>query len=145
MKEDLPYPKRRKRSPVVLSPEEVQRLIAGAKNLYHRTLRLTLYGNGLRRREVCRLKVRDIDSPRMLLRVEQGKGYRDRDVPLSPTLLAALARTRLGPSPAPARSRDTVATSTATWRGPQCGAPMTLGPILTARQFAAVCLILDSS
>ena len=92
MKEDLPYPKRRKRSPVVLSPEEVQRLIAGAKNLYHRTLRLTLYGNGLRRREVCRLKVRDIDSPRMLLRVEQGKGYRDRDVPLSPTLLAALAR-----------------------------------------------------
>jgi integrase/recombinase XerD len=38
MKEDLPYPKRRKRLPVVLSPEEVQRLIAGAKNLYHRTL-----------------------------------------------------------------------------------------------------------
>ena len=41
MKEDLPYPKRRKRLPVVLSPEEVQRLIAGAKNLYHRTLLLT--------------------------------------------------------------------------------------------------------
>jgi len=43
MKEDLPYPKHRKRLPVVLSPEEVQRLIAGAKNLYHRTMLLTLY------------------------------------------------------------------------------------------------------
>lgn len=90
MKEDLPYPKRRKRLPVVLSPEEVQRLIAGAKNLYHRTLLLTLYGTGLRRSEVAHLKVRDIDSQRMLLRVDQGKGGRDREVPLSPTLLAAL-------------------------------------------------------
>jgi integrase/recombinase XerD len=90
MKEDLPYPKRRKRLPVVLSPEEVQRLIAGAKNLYHRTLMLTLYGAGLRRSELCRLKVRDIDSQRMVLRVEQGKGGRDREVPLSPTLLVAL-------------------------------------------------------
>ena len=90
MKEDLPYPKRRRRLPVVLSPEEVQRLIAGAKNLYHRTLLLTLYGAGLRRSEVAHLKVRDIDSQRMLLRVVQGKGGRDREVPLSPTLLAAL-------------------------------------------------------
>jgi len=76
--------------PVVLSPDEVQRLIAGAKNLYHRTLLLTLYGAGLRRSEACQLKVRDIDSERMVLRVEQGKGGRDREIPLSPTLLAAL-------------------------------------------------------
>jgi integrase/recombinase XerD len=62
MKEDLPYPKRRKRLPVVLTPPEVQRLIAGAKNLYHRTMLLTLYGAGLRRSELCRLKVGDIDS-----------------------------------------------------------------------------------
>lgn len=88
--EDLPYPKQRDRLPVVLSPEEVQRLIAGAKNLYHRTLLLTLYGAGLRRAELCELKVRDIDSQRMMLRVERGKGGRDRDIPLSPTLLAAL-------------------------------------------------------
>jgi integrase/recombinase XerD len=90
MKEDLPYPKRRRRLPVVLSPEEVQRLIAGAKNLYHRTMLLTLYGAGLRRSELCQLKVSHIDSPRMVLRVEHGKGGVDREVPLSPTLLAAL-------------------------------------------------------
>ena len=60
VREDLPYPKQRFRVPVVLSPEEVQRLIANAKNLYHRTLLLTLYGAGLRRREACQLKVRDI-------------------------------------------------------------------------------------
>jgi integrase/recombinase XerD len=88
--EDLPYPKRRNRLPVVLSPEEVQRLIAGAKNLYHRTILLTLYGAGLRRAELCDLKVRNIDSQRMMLRVERGKGGRDREIPLSLTLLAAL-------------------------------------------------------
>ena len=90
MHEDLPYPKRRDRLPVVLSPEEVQRLIAGAKNLYHRTLLLTLYGAGLRRAELCDLKVCNIDSSRMMLRVERGKGGRDREIPLSPTLLTAL-------------------------------------------------------
>ena len=88
--EDLPYPKRRDRLPVILSPEEVQRLIAGAKNLYHRTIVLTLYGAGLRRAELCDLKVANIDSQRMMLRVERGKGGRDREIPLSPTLLAAL-------------------------------------------------------
>ena len=90
VREDLPYPKERHRLPIVLSPDEVQRLIAGAKNLYHRTLLLTLYGAGLRRSEACQLKVRAIDSQRMVLRVEQGKGGRDREIPLSSTLLAAL-------------------------------------------------------
>jgi integrase/recombinase XerD len=71
VREDLPYPKQRRRLPVVLSPDEIQRLIAGAKNLYHRTLLLTLYGAGLRRSEACHLKVRDIDSQGMVLRVEQ--------------------------------------------------------------------------
>jgi integrase/recombinase XerD len=90
VRDDLPYPKERLRLPVFLSPDEIQRLIAGAKNLYHRTLLLTLYGAGLRRGELCQLKVRDIDSQRMVLRIEQGKGGRDREIPLSPTLLAAL-------------------------------------------------------
>jgi integrase/recombinase XerD len=58
--------------------------------LYHRTLLLTLYGTGLRRAELCDLRVRNIDSQRMMLRVERGKGGRDREIPLSPTLLAAL-------------------------------------------------------
>jgi integrase/recombinase XerD len=88
--EDLPYPKRPVHLPVVLSQTEVQRLIGGAKNLYHRTLLLTLYGAGLRRAELCDLKVRNIDSDRMMLRVERGKGRRDREIPLSPTLLTAL-------------------------------------------------------
>ena len=90
VREDLPYPKQRLRLPVVLSPDEVQRLIASAKNLYHRTLLLMLYGTGLRRSELLQLKVGDIDSQRMVLRVEQGKGGRDREVPLSATLLTAL-------------------------------------------------------
>jgi site-specific recombinase XerD len=90
LKEELPTPKRHRRLPTVLSPEEVRRLIAGAKNLYHRTMLLTLYGAGLRRSELCHLKVGHIDSQRMVLRVERGKGGVDREVPLSPTLLAAL-------------------------------------------------------
>jgi integrase/recombinase XerD len=90
MKEDLPYPKRPRRLPIILSPEEVQRLIAGAQNLFHRTMLMTLYGGGLRRSELLHLKVSDIDSQRMVLRIERGKGGHDREVPLSPTLLAAL-------------------------------------------------------
>jgi integrase/recombinase XerD len=90
MKEDLPYPKRPRRLPIILSPEEVQRLIAGAQNLFHRTMLMTLYGGGLRRSELLHLKVGDIDSQRMVLRIERGKGGHDREVPLSPTLLTAL-------------------------------------------------------
>ena len=82
VREDLPYPKQRLRLPIMLSPDEVQHLIAGAKNLYHRTLLLTLYGAGLRRSEARQLKVRDIDSQRMVLRIERGKGGRDREIPL---------------------------------------------------------------
>jgi integrase/recombinase XerD len=90
MKEDLPYPKQRLRLPVILSPEEVAQLIGAARNLYHRTLLMTLYSTGLRRAELCRLKVADVDSKRMMLRVVQGKGGIDREVPLSKTLLGAL-------------------------------------------------------
>lgn len=90
LKEELPTPKRHRRLPTVLSPDEVRQLIAGAKNLYHRTLLLTLYGAGLRRSELCALKVAHIDSPRMVRRVERGKGGVDREVPLTPTLLTAL-------------------------------------------------------
>jgi site-specific recombinase XerD len=90
MKEDLPYPKQRMHLPTILSPGEVAQLIGSARNLYHRTMLMTLYSTGLRRAEMCRLKVSDIDSKRMMLRVEQGKGGIDREVPLSQKLLAAL-------------------------------------------------------
>jgi integrase/recombinase XerD len=69
MKEDLPYPKRLKRLPVVLSQEEVSRLIDCARNLFHRAMLLTMYAAGLRRSELCRLKVSNIDSRRMMLRI----------------------------------------------------------------------------
>jgi len=70
MKEDLPYPRNyRRRLPVVLSPEEAMRLIDSARNLFHRAMLMTLYSCGLRRSELCRLKVSDIDSKRMMIRI----------------------------------------------------------------------------
>jgi len=91
MKEDLPYPRNyRRRLPVVLSPEEAVRLIDSSRNLFHRAMLMTLYSCGLRRAELCRLKVSDIDSKRMMIRIVQGKGNVDREVPLSPKLLETL-------------------------------------------------------
>ncbi len=90
MKEDLPYPKRLKRLPVVLSQEEVSRLIDCSRNLFHRAMLLTMYAAGLRRSELCRLKVSNIDSQRMMLRIERSKNGVDRDVPLSAKLLETL-------------------------------------------------------
>jgi site-specific recombinase XerD len=90
MKEDLPYPKHEKPLPVVLSTEEMSRLIASARNLFHHTMLLTMYSAGLRRAELCRLKVSNIDSKRMMIRIERSKGGVDRDVPLSQKLLKTL-------------------------------------------------------
>jgi integrase/recombinase XerD len=88
--EHIPFPKSPRRLPIVLSTEEVTRLINSARNLFHRTLLMTLYSTAMRRSELCRLKVADIDSQRMMIRIAQGKGRRDREVPLSPTLLETL-------------------------------------------------------
>jgi integrase len=88
--DDLVFPKTPKKLPVVLSHEEVNRLIEAAPNLLYRTIWMILYGTGLRRAEVVHLKVSDIDSQRMVIRVRQGKGARDRDVPMSAKLLEAL-------------------------------------------------------
>ena len=82
--------KDRRRLPTVLSLEEVARLIDAAGNLMQRALLMTLYGTGMRRTEVSMLKVRDVDSQRMMIRVERGKGGAGRDLPLSPALLATL-------------------------------------------------------
>src|SRR5438034_4377364 len=89
-REFLPYPKDRRRLPTVLSREEVSRLINAAGTLFRRTLLMTLYATGMRRSELARLKVSDIDSQRMIIRVVEGKGGKDRDLPLSPALLQTL-------------------------------------------------------
>ena len=89
-REFLPYPQDRRRLPTVLSREEVSRLINAAGTLFRRTLLMTLYGTGMRRAELAHLKVSDIDSQRMIIRVVAGKGGKDRDLPLSPALLEIL-------------------------------------------------------
>jgi len=76
--------------PVVLSPEEVSRLLAASSNIKHQVALSVAYGAGLRASEVIHLKVTDIDSQRMTLRVEQGKGAKDRYAMLSPVLLQRL-------------------------------------------------------
>jgi site-specific recombinase XerD len=88
--EEVPYPKAPRRLPIILTREEAVRLIDSASNLFHRAMLITLYSTGMRRAELCHLKVEDIDSTRMLIRIRQGKGGKDRDVPLSPKVLETL-------------------------------------------------------
>jgi len=80
------------RLPVVLSPDEVARLLEAAPGLKWRAALSVAYGAGLRASEVIGLKVGDIDSRRMRIRVEQGKGRKDRDALLSPHLLGVLRK-----------------------------------------------------
>ena len=86
----IPSPRQPGKLPALLSREEVQRLIAQASNEQHRTMLLTTYAGGLRLNEVLHLRVHDIDSARMTIRVEQGKGGQDRYTVLSARLLDAL-------------------------------------------------------
>lgn len=86
----VPGPRQPQRLPQILSPEEVMCLIEAAANPKHRALLLTTYAAGLRLSEVRRLRVSDIDSDRMTLRIEQGKGAKDRYALLSPRLLKEL-------------------------------------------------------
>jgi len=87
---DLIYPKRPERLPTVLSQEEVAQLLDSANNLLDYAMLMTLYATGMRRAELIRLKIEDIDSQRMIIHIRQGKGNRDRDVPLTPKLLKTL-------------------------------------------------------
>ena len=87
---ETPYPKSAEHVPSILSQEEVARLIDAALTPFHRTLLMTLYATGVRRAELTHLKVSDIDSQRMVIHVQGGKGRKDRDVMLSPKLLEAL-------------------------------------------------------
>ena len=87
---DTPYPKRSHRLPTILSQEEVAQLIDAASTAFHRTLLMTLYATGARNAEVTRLKFSDVDSKRMVIHIQGGKGRKDRDVMLSPRLLEEL-------------------------------------------------------
>jgi site-specific recombinase XerD len=86
----IPFGKRPKRLPVVLGGDEVEALFQCTENLKHRTILMTLYSAGLRSSEGANLRIPDIDSSRMQLHIVGGKGNKDRLVPLSTRLLAAL-------------------------------------------------------
>ena len=87
---ETPYPKKDHRLPAILSQEEVAQLIQAASTSFHRTLLMTLYATGARNAELTRLKFRDVDSKRMVIHIQGGKGRKDRDVMLSPKLLEEL-------------------------------------------------------
>lgn len=88
----IPTARQPQKLPQILAREEVARLIERTTHPRHRAILMTTYGAGLRLNEVCHLKLTDIDSARMTLRVEQGKGAKDRYTLLSPRLLAELRR-----------------------------------------------------
>ena len=91
--DSIPYPKYPAHHlPKVLSPEEVAQLIDAARNLQARAMLMLLYSTGVRRSELVRLRVEDIDSKRMVVHIRQGKGGKDRDVPLCPRLLETLRK-----------------------------------------------------
>jgi site-specific recombinase XerD len=87
---ETPYPRKVLKLPMILSQEEVARLINSAPTPFQRIVLMTLYATGVRRAELARLKIRDVDSQRMVIHIQGGKGRKDRDVMLSPKLLEAL-------------------------------------------------------
>ena len=86
----VPRGKKHSKLPEILNAEQVTRLFEATANPKHRMILMTAYGAGLRVSELTRLKVSDIDSRRMSIRVNQGKGNKDRYVPLSPKMLDEL-------------------------------------------------------
>jgi len=91
IKIDYIYPDRREHKlPKVLSAEDIKKVLGSIDNLKHRTLISTIYSSGMRISEVLNLKISDIDSKRMMVRIENSKGNRDREVMLSENLLILL-------------------------------------------------------
>ena len=86
----IPYQKTGRRLPVILAPQEVATLFSATANQKHRVLFMTIYAGGLRLGEVIKLHLTDIDSQRMVVRIHQGKGRKDRYVMLSSHLLGVL-------------------------------------------------------
>ena len=147
--DDLPFPKTPTKLPTVLSPQEVTRLIEAAWNLMHRTILMILYGTGMRRTEASLLKVSDIDSQRMVIHIRQGKGSRDRDVPLTPKLLESLReyyrwkrpKVYLFPSTAGHRGEDSPISDKVVWHAcnaaaKRAGLQKKIGPHTLRHSFA---------
>ncbi|MEW6668404.1 MAG: site-specific integrase [Thermodesulfobacteriota bacterium] len=88
----VPWSKQHKRLPGVLSREEVESILSATENLKHRAILMTIYGAGLRVGEAARLKVSDIDSGRMMIRINEGKGMKDRYTLLGERNLETLRR-----------------------------------------------------
>jgi integrase/recombinase XerD len=86
----VPFPRRQQKLPVVLSRDEVRRLFAVVTNLKHKAVFMVAYDSGLRISEILNLRAEDIDSQRMVIRIRQGKGNRDRYARLTPGLLELL-------------------------------------------------------
>lgn len=84
---DIPYPRKVYILPEILSIEEIQAIFDKCQNLKHRTILSLLYGSGLRMGEVLNLKLTDIDGSRMVFNIREGKGLKDRQMPLSEQLL----------------------------------------------------------
>jgi len=97
----FPYTKRSRKLPVILSKPEVLKLYNAVNYIKHKAMILTLYSTGIRASELAHLKVTDIDSKRMVIRINQGKGKKDRYGILSPKLLKVLREYWLGTRPKP--------------------------------------------
>jgi len=147
--DDLPLPKTPKRLPTVLSPEEIVRLIGAAASLMHRTILILLYATGIRRAELRWLKLSDIDSKRMVIHIEQGKGRRDRDIPMTPIVLEALreywrhakSKVYLFPSPEVANEPEKPISSKTVWNvvheaAVRAGLTKRIGPHTLRHSFA---------
>lgn len=87
---ELPFSRRPQQLPLILSQDEVARILEAPTHLKSRALLMTIYAAGLRRSEAAHLQVSDIDSARMTITIRQGKGQRDRVLMLSPVLLETL-------------------------------------------------------
>ncbi len=138
------------RTPRVLSPDEVARLIDAAGNLQARAILIALYSTGMRRSELACLRVEDIDSERMVIHIRKGKGGKDRDVPICPKLLETLReywrwkKPVTWPFPGEPRGTSEHLTDKSVWYGsaprPRMGTPTKkrVSPPYAASQFCHV-------
>ena len=136
----IPTARQPQKLPQILAREEVARLIERTAHPKHRAILMTTYGAGLRLNELCHLKIGDIDSARMTIRVEQGKGAKDRYTLLSPRLLTELRRYWVAYRPEPWLFRATTArTRSAMRRCRRSSTPRRSAPPLSSSAASTGC------